>query len=586
MRATNPFLGAALACALGLATALGSGSAAADEEVTISHYFSGDLGLAGLGEIFGSFNEATGISVKDNPIGHEDFKTGILVRAAGGNLPDVFSYWAGARTQFVADAGNLGPIDEMWAANGLDDVVAKSVADGATMYNGERYLVPFGYHYAGMFYNAKVMAAAGVTEFPTTWDGFLALCENLKSQGITPIALGSKYRWPAQFWFDYLLLRTAGPEYRAMLMAGEAAYTDAEVQRAMEIWMGLVDAGYFAPNANADTWTDASDRVSRGDAAMTLMGTWITGYWNGNGLMAGEDYDFFEFPAIDDGVANAVVGPVDGLLISANAANRANAEALLAYLVSDVDAQGKWAQVQGALSPNVNVPTSIYTPVMMRALEAGWERRHLRVQLRPRHDPADGRSRPVDVRALHGRSFGLPAVPVGRRGRRARGIREVARRLSPLRSGGGRGAPARHPSTDRRSHECDAQAGHLLAGGVPGRAACGLRVLRGLAADRLVLLQLHELERFQPQLPIRRVPELRQGRQRPAIRQRDRQHGDLDGVGDPAAGDRRPGPGAAARLAGARLQRLQIDLLPADLPVGRRGRPDLDLDLPAGLGDC
>ena len=53
-------------------------------------------------------------------------------------------------------------------------------------------------------------------------------------------------RWPAQFWFDYLLLRTAGPEYRASLMAGEASYTDDEVQRAMQLWKDLVDAGYFA----------------------------------------------------------------------------------------------------------------------------------------------------------------------------------------------------------------------------------------------------------------------------------------------------------------------------------------------------
>ena len=358
--------------ALGLAVAflLIATMSWADGEVNITHYFGGDLGRAGLEEIFGSFKEATGTTVVDSPIGHEDFKAGILVRAAGGNLPDVFSYWAGARTQFVVDAGTLGTIDDMWAEHGLDDVVAKSVADGATMYNGARYLVPFGYHYAGMFYNTKVMADAGVTEFPTDWDGFLALCENLKSQGITPIALGSMNRWPAQFWFDYLLLRTAGPEYRASLMAGEASYTDDEVQRAMQLWKDLVDAGYFAANANADDWTQASDRVTRGDAAMTLMGTWITGYWNGNGLMAGDDYDFFEFPMIDAGVPNAVVGPVDGWLISANSENRANAEALVAFLASDPASQAKWAQAQGALSPNVNVDESTYTSVMLRALEA------------------------------------------------------------------------------------------------------------------------------------------------------------------------------------------------------------------------
>ena len=347
-----------------------SGAAAADGEVTISHYFTGDLGKAAIDEISASFAGESGFMMKDSPVGHEDFKTDILVRAAGNSLPDVFSYWAGARVQFVVDSGSLTPIDDMWAREGMDSVIAKSLADSATVYNGSRYLVPAGYHYAGMFYNTKVMADAGVTEFPTTWEGFLELCESLKEQGIAPIALGSKNRWPAQFWFDYLILRTAGPEYRAALMNGSASYEDEEVKNAMAMWKDLVDRGYFVPNANADSWTDASDRVARGEAAMTLMGTWITGYWNGLGLEPGGDYDFFEFPAITDGVANAVVGPVDGWVISSNVQNQEGAEAWLAYFIKNVDAQVKWASVQGALSGNVNVDPSVYTSVMQKASAA------------------------------------------------------------------------------------------------------------------------------------------------------------------------------------------------------------------------
>ncbi|MBL8132260.1 MAG: extracellular solute-binding protein [Anaerolineae bacterium] len=340
-----------------------------DTFVTVMHYFTGELGREGLNTIFGNFQEASGITVFDNPIGHEDFKTTILVMAAGGDLPDMFSYWAGARTQFVVDSGRLAPIDEWWDANGLSDVVPASLAAGATVYNGARYLVPFGYHYAGLFYNPTVMADAGITEFPTDWAGFLAMCETLKAAGVAPFALGSMNRWPAQFWFDYLLLRTAGPEYRAQLMAGEASYTDPEVVRAMELWKELVDAGYFVADANAYDWTDAADQVANGEAAMTLMGTWITGYWNGNGLVPVEDYDFFPFPSIDEGVSQAVVGPVDGFVVSAEADHMQGAQDLLLYLLTDTDAQTTWAQGQGALSPNVNVDPSIYTPVMQKAAD-------------------------------------------------------------------------------------------------------------------------------------------------------------------------------------------------------------------------
>jgi len=336
-------------------------------EVTISHYFTGELGLKAFNEQVAKFTAATGIAMKDSPVGHEDFKTDILVRAAGNSLPDVFSYWAGARVQFIADSNSLHPIDAMWAANGLDAVIAKPVADSATLYNGKRYLVPFNYHYAGMFYNTKVLADAGMTAAPANWDEFLALCETLKGKGIAPIALGSKNRWPAQFWFDYLLLRTAGPDYRAKLMLGEAKYSDPEVAAALAMWKDLFDKGYFVENANADDWTDSADKVARGEAAMTLMGTWITGYWNGNGLVPSTDYDFFEFPRIKDGVPHAAVGPVDGLVISANAANVDGAEKFLAFMISDTGVQAAWANAQGALSANVNVDPASYNAVMQKA---------------------------------------------------------------------------------------------------------------------------------------------------------------------------------------------------------------------------
>ena len=337
-------------------------------EVTISHYFSGELGKANFMKGVKEFESSSGIKMKDSPVGHEDFKTDILVRAAGKNLPDVFSYWAGARVQFIVDSNSLLPIDDMWKRDGLDMVVAKSVANSATMYNGKRYLVPLNYHYSGMFYNKSVLSKAGINTMPSTWDEFLSLCAKLKSKGITPIALGSKNRWPAQFWFDYLILRTVGPDYRHNLMTGKAAYDDYAVKHAMSIWKDLVDKGYFTNNSNADTWTDASDKVARGKAAMTLMGTWITGYWNGMDLKPGVDYDFFPFPIMSSGIPNAVVGPVDGLVVSANAKNPSCAKKFLSFMMSNPEVQAQWTDGQGALSANTKVDPTKYNTVMQRAL--------------------------------------------------------------------------------------------------------------------------------------------------------------------------------------------------------------------------
>lgn len=363
-------LGLVLFCGILAPPALAAGKGSG-EMVTMMHYFSGELGRKGLNTIIKSFQEQNQIVVFDNPIGHADFKTTILSMAAAGNLPDIFSYWAGTRTQFIADSGELQPIDDIWAKNNLGAMVPKSIADGATMYNGKRYLIPFGYHYTGIFYNPELIAKLKpkVKWLPKNWKEFISLCQKLKRAGVTPIALGSKNRWPAQFWFDYLILRTAGPEYRARLMSGQASYTDPEVVQAMELWKAMVDKGFFTKFANADTWTDAADKVADGEAAMTLMGTWITGYWNGKGRQPLSDYDFFEFPEIEKGVPKASVGPLDGLLLSKEAPNAEAARKLITFMISDVDSQTTWAKAQGALSPNKSVSADIYTPVMKKALE-------------------------------------------------------------------------------------------------------------------------------------------------------------------------------------------------------------------------
>ena len=344
-------------------------SAAAGEPVKLSviHYFSDTLGKEAMAQILAGYGAANpGAEAVDNSAGHEDFKTQILVTLAGDNPPDLFSYWAGARTQFVVDGGRLAPIDEMWAANELDSVIPAGIAEGASTYGGSKYLIPIGYHYVGMFYNPAVMEAAGVTAMPTTWEELLAVAEQLKAAGVTPFALGSMNRWPAQFWFDYLMLRTAGPEYRARLMAGEASYTDPEVVAVMEQWKTLVDSGYFVENANAYDWTDAADQVANGQAAMTLMGTWITGYWNGNNLVPGENYDFFPFPTITEGVPNAALGPVDGFVMTEGSQNKLQAEKLLLHLL-DPQVQAGWAQAQGALAPSMKVDPAIYNVVMAKA---------------------------------------------------------------------------------------------------------------------------------------------------------------------------------------------------------------------------
>ena len=357
---------AALAIVIGMAGSAVPSAHAASGNVSLEHYFSGDLGQKAFDQIFPICEKQAGVKVDAPKIAHEAFKDSILVQLAGDNPPDMFSYWAGAKTQSLIDAGQIGTIDDMWKSAGLDSVIPASIANSAATYGGKKYLIPFDYHYVGMFYNPATLKKAGITKNPTTWTELMAAASKLKAKGITPFAMGSKNAWPAQFWFDYILLRTAGPDYRAKLMAGKASYTDPQVKYAFAQWKIVLDKGYFNTSPNGIDWTDAADQVSTGKAAMTLMGTWVTGYWDGKGLKAGTNYNFFPFPVITKGVPQASLGPVDGWVMSAKGKNNPGAKALMQCLAGP-DAQKIMAMTQGALAPNSKTDLSGQNKVMQAA---------------------------------------------------------------------------------------------------------------------------------------------------------------------------------------------------------------------------
>ena len=382
-------------------------------EVSVGHYFGSDLGQQSIKDINATF-EAGEATV--SPIEHEAFKDQILVALAGGQPPDVFSYWAGARTQSVFDNGHLQPITTVFDNADVWNTFPKALVD-AGIHGGEPHLLPFGFHYVAFFYNPHVMAEAGVTEMPTTAAEFFDAAGQIAATGVKPIALGSMNRWPAQFWFDFLILRLAGPDYRAKLMSGEASYEDPEVTVALGLWKDLADAGFFVDDANAYTWTDAADQVANGEAAMTLMGTWITGYWNGNGLEPVTDYDFFNFPELDPTIENAALGPIDGWVVSADAANPEGAFALLEHYATPENQLDMGSRPGGAAS-QLQRRHQPAEPGHGQGAGGSGQGRLVLVQLRPGDPSGGGRDRSGHVPGVHGRSLELRRTAGQRSGRR------------------------------------------------------------------------------------------------------------------------------------------------------------------------
>jgi multiple sugar transport system substrate-binding protein/raffinose/stachyose/melibiose transport system substrate-binding protein len=244
--------------------------------------------------------------------------------------PDVLDWFAGNRARFFIDRGLIADFSDMWAEQGFDEVFAPGFTALATANDG-KYFLPSSYYWWAMYYRPSLFEQAGIEKAPETFDELLQACDKLNAAGITPITIGARFKWPAAAWFDYLNMRTNGPQFHIDLMDLKVPYNDPKVKAVFEKWKELIDAKCFIEDPAAYDWQEAVDPMVQGDAAMYLMGGFIRDSYPDE---AEGDLDFFRFPVINPDVPIGEDAPTDGYFISANAANLPGAKQFLAYLGS------------------------------------------------------------------------------------------------------------------------------------------------------------------------------------------------------------------------------------------------------------
>ncbi len=333
------------------------------QTILLLHYFTGNLS-AGIDNLTTSVNSnQKNFNLITTPMDHEEFKVSIRIQLESQNPPDLFTYWAGSRTKYLVKNDKISPITDIFKTTIDPSVFDKSVLN-ACSYNGEIYMLPITRHYVGFFYNKKIFNDYSI-HIPKNWDDLIKAAEVIKANGVTPFALGAKNRWPAQFWFDYILLRTAGYSYREKLMNNEASYNDQEVINTMELWKGFIDRGFFGQNILVDDWDKAVLDLATGDSAMTLMGTWTIPTLEAEGLEADVDYGFFSFPIIDPEQGIVSLGPIDGVLLSKGSRNKEISKDVL-YQLTGSETQEAFNSNSGAIAPQIHVKDDIYNPIQLQ----------------------------------------------------------------------------------------------------------------------------------------------------------------------------------------------------------------------------
>ncbi|MFG1767317.1 extracellular solute-binding protein [Micromonospora parva] len=293
------------------------------------------------------------VTLDIQPLENEAFKAKLTTATQAGDPPDLFQSWGGGVLKQQVDAGLVKDITDdvkPWIGGLLPAALEPYTIDGKI------YGVPFDIGMVGFWYNKDLFTRAGITAAPTTWVGLLDAVRKLKTAGITPIALAGKDKWPAHYYWSYLVMRIGGvgalqkavddknfdsPDFVA---AGDRLKELVDLQPFQK---GFLGAAYGTPDGQAAA-------MGNGGAAMELMGQWAPAVQASSSTSKkglGDKVGFFPFPTVDGGkgAMTEVFGGGNGFAIGKDAP-AATAD-FLKFLLS-ADNQRKSAQT-GAVLPTV-----------------------------------------------------------------------------------------------------------------------------------------------------------------------------------------------------------------------------------------
>ncbi|MDB6367470.1 ABC transporter substrate-binding protein [Photorhabdus bodei] len=269
-------------------------------------------------------------------IDHEELRDSLESYLTRVSPPDVLTWFSGNRMksfmerELMIKTESIKGIEKFYEL--LQPRFQKMFDEGDA-----RYFVPTSYFWWAIYYCPSIFRQVGIDTPINNWQELTVAAEKLRSSGIVPFSLGSRYRCPAVAWFDYLNMRLNGPDFHQQLMDLKIPYTDERIKTVFSFFRKLQDNGWFLGKANSYDEEEAVEAVLSGKAGMTLIGSYVQDEYVPSDCI--EKLDFFRFPIINEHVAVGEDTPIDGFFAAGRSNNPRDAGDFLLYLGSrDVQA--------------------------------------------------------------------------------------------------------------------------------------------------------------------------------------------------------------------------------------------------------
>jgi len=264
--------------------------------------------------------------------------TVLKARIARGDTPDIFitypieqDYKVRVQKGYLLDLSNEPFINNI-----------QSTIQNRYLVNGKMYGVALTQNAVGVLYNKDDFKELNLS-IPETWDSFVQVLEELKSNGKTALLMPNKDANQTSIFNLNLVANEF--ENRYWEQKEYSIVSDKKWREVSEKVLTVLS--YAQPNSFNDGFFDVNQMFAKGEGSLYIMGTWairLIEEYNPD-----LNYGIFPFPATEL-KDSKVLGGVDiGLAISSDTKNPEEAKAFLEFLTKKENAQ-RLSDFEGSIS--------------------------------------------------------------------------------------------------------------------------------------------------------------------------------------------------------------------------------------------
>ncbi|WP_096274257.1 ABC transporter substrate-binding protein [Paucisalibacillus globulus] len=220
--------------------------------------------------------ENPGIKINFQPFESTEYNTILTNSLVSGSGPDIIQLRPYSGTKSIADNGYLTQLNDVPGVMDIED----SFLEAAKGSDGQVYGVPTTLNAGVIFYNKDIFEKYGLAA-PETWDELLEVSEELKNNGITPIAQAGRAAYLLSMLHGVVSPSAyGGNDYVDEILAGSTDLTD---PRMMETLDRLEEIEQYLPkDFIALDDNDAQALFYAGEAAMYINGDYRLGTFEKN----------------------------------------------------------------------------------------------------------------------------------------------------------------------------------------------------------------------------------------------------------------------------------------------------------------